>query len=170
MMKMIIIHKGKGLWKTVRYISLLLFIVLLLTGCGAAESGGQEEASKHVAGEAASVESAGDPLGHIEAAPIDDPAAAAEEMTSLIKTFKAAVESDNRDDAIAQAERMASIWKSLSQGMPEEQSDRLNQMNADLGGLLEAVHAESWDKARLVDLDYSLYQGFRDVKTVLQIS
>lgn len=141
-----------------------------MSGCGTAESGGPKEVDKPVAEEALSAESSGDPLDQIEAAQIDDPAAAAKEMTSLIKTFKDAVESDNKEEAIAQAVRMASIWKSLSTDMPQEQSKRLNQMNADLRGLLEAVHAENWDKAKLVDLDYSLYQGFREVKTVLLLS
>ncbi|MEK3884201.1 hypothetical protein [Paenibacillus sp. PL2-23] len=157
------------MWKTVRYISLLLFVVCVLTGCGAADSGAQEQ-NQHVAGEASSDESTGDPLGHIEAAQLDDPAAAAEEMNSLIKSFKIAVESDNKEETVAQAERMASIWKALSAPLPAEQSERVNQMNADLNALLEAVKADSWDKARLVDLDYSLYQGFRDVKAALQIS
>lgn len=112
------------------------------------------------------------PLDRIPAAQIEDAAAAADEMSSLIKAFKIAVESDGKEEAIASAERMAAIWKAISASPAADAvpPDRIQQVETDLGKVLEAVEAEEWDKTLLVDLDYSLYQGFRDVKQALQIT
>lgn len=110
-----------------------------------------------------------DPLAPIPAARIEDLAAAADEMSSLIKSFKIAVESDEKEEAVTQAERMAAIWKALSAspGAASIPPERILQVEADLGGLLKAASADEWDRTLLVDLDYSLYQGFREVKQAL---
>ncbi|RJE88950.1 hypothetical protein D3P07_13425 [Paenibacillus sp. 1011MAR3C5] len=146
---------------------LMMLVVFLLTGCGAGASDTKKEPGTIAADDGAQTDSKQDRLALIEAAQIDDVPSAAEELSSLIKTFKSAVESDDRDEAVRQAERMAALWKSLGEKAGSAQPEKLQQIASDLGGVLEAVHATEWDKTRLIDLDYSLYQGFRDVKPAL---
>lgn len=164
---MIIIHMRFGGCGTIRYIVLMMLVILLLTGCGASASDTKTEPGKVVADNGEKTDGKQDRLALIEAAQIDDVPSAAEELTSLIKTFKTAVESDDRDEAVRQAERMAALWKSLSENAGSVQPEKVEQIENDLGGVLEAVAAKEWDKTRLIDLDYSLYQGFRDVKSAL---
>ncbi|MFF2885279.1 hypothetical protein [Paenibacillus sp. NPDC057967] len=166
-MKMIIIHMEFGGCGTIRYIMLMMLVVFLLTGCSAGASDTKTEPGAVVADGGAQTDSKQDRLALIEAAQIDDVLLAAEELSGLIKTFKSAVESDDRDEAVRQAERMAALWKSLSEKAASAQPEKLQQIEADLGGVLEEVAASEWDKTRLIDLDYSLYQGFRDVKPAL---
>lgn len=151
----------------IRCVSLMMLVVLLLAGCSAGASEGKTETGAVVANDRMQTDSKKDRLALIEAAQIDDVSSAAEEMSSLIKTFKTAVESDDRDEAILQAERMAALWKALSGKTGSAQPEKLRQIESDLGGVLDAIAASEWDKTRLVDLDYSLYQGFRDVKPAL---
>ncbi|REK74583.1 hypothetical protein DX130_12855 [Paenibacillus paeoniae] len=146
----------------------MMLVVLLLTGCTAGASEGKKGSGAVVADDSLQTDSKKDRLALIEAAEIDDVSSAAEEMSSLIKTFKTAVESDDREEAARQAERMAALWKSLSEKAVDAQPEKLQQIEADLVGVLDEVAASDWDKTRLVDLDYSLYQGFRDVKPALQ--
>ncbi|MFD0590749.1 hypothetical protein ACFQZE_22420 [Paenibacillus sp. GCM10027627] len=152
----------------IRYLSLMILVVILLTGCASAGSSEKVNDSGKVGKESSASGGQGDPFADIAAADVQDKAAALDEMSSLIKTFKQAVESDEREEAIKQAEQLASYWKAVSSDVLAEQPERHEQLNGEIGQLLTGVRAKEWDKTLLVDLDYSLYQGVRDLKQASQ--
>lgn len=155
---------------TIRHLVFLVLVVLLLSGCGAAASGEKaEQAGKAVEGSLTTGE-AGDPFANIAEADVLDTQAALEEMSSLIKLFKIAVESDDKEGALEQAEHLASHWKAVKSEVETVLSASHDQINSDLGQLLTETAASNWDKTLLIDLDYSLYQGVRDVKQAMQLN
>ncbi|MBH5319221.1 hypothetical protein I6N90_15565 [Paenibacillus sp. GSMTC-2017] len=147
---------------------LLILVFILLTGCGTASSGNKETVSGNAAQGKPSANEKGDPFVDIAPADITDIPTALEELSSLIKSFKGIVESDDKEEAVRQGERMAAVWKAISQEVATVQAEQHDQINRDLGALFEAVHAKEWDKTKLIDLDYSLYQGLRDLKQAFQ--
>lgn len=162
-------------------VSLWLLIALTtfaLAGCGSAEGisgargmdggvgSGQGEASQ----EEAKKDGSGDITGfpeHIEAAAIADAAEGLDLLSEAVKSFKTAVENDERDQAAQLADEMVSLWKSIAADTAEKDAKRHDQLEGDLLRLLGEVAKSDWDKTRLIDLDYSLYQGVRDLKQLL---
>ncbi|GKU80322.1 hypothetical protein [Paenibacillus sp. L3-i20] len=143
---------------------LLILTFILLTGCGTSSSGNKETASGNVAQGKSSSNEKGDPFADIAPADITDMPTALNDMSSLIKSFKIAVESDDKEEAVRQGDSMAAIWKAIREEVARNQAERHDQINKDLSELLKVVKEKELDKTLLVDLDYSLYQGLREVK------
>ncbi|OMF28073.1 hypothetical protein BK133_18830 [Paenibacillus sp. FSL H8-0548] len=148
-------------------IAFALSITVLLTGCGASDSG-----NKHtdISGEAQSKEAATetDPFANIPSVDIADLGEAISGMSSLIKQLKQAVEADQADEAKELAAQMAGLWNAMKEEVRANDATKHQLLHDDLSLLIKETKASKWNKELIVQLDYKLYQSFRDMKQELQ--
>ncbi|WP_169083783.1 hypothetical protein [Paenibacillus sp. PL91] len=178
---MIIIHRGGGrkaiscikLWTKigigkplVLLLACVISVMFIVTGCGGSDGGGQSTKSgeKAQSGEA---DVKGDPFASIASAEIADTETGFSEMSRLIKELKQAVEADQTEEAKKLAEQMAGIWNAIKGEIEAFNASKHQLLQEDLGQLIEETKASKWNKELLIQLDYKLYQSFRDMKQEL---
>lgn len=136
-----------------------------MAGCAAETPGDGDQTSAKSAEPQATSDAAGqdDPFARTAPAEITDLATGLSNLSSLVKSFKIAIEAVEREEAEKLAGEMASIWMAVRTEAESKDPQRCEQLHNDLSALLVAVAAKEWDKTLLIDLDYSLYQGYRDL-------
>lgn len=152
-------------------------LLSIAVGCASSNAGeaGRAAESAEIGGTSASAGSAGgsetsgtgtaaaaSPLLTFEdvaPAPLDDLQQSLEAMNGLIKAYKQAVESES-DDLAAKAAEMAALWKSIRGGAEAvPQTEAIERL---LTLILELSQAETPERDTLIQLDYELYQKFRE--------
>lgn len=182
-MKMIIIHIARGCG-TISYFVFLgkagngkrsclllayaLCLIVVLTGCGASgsEEGEQTQGNNVQSSEAVDQS---DPFANIAPTKIADTQTGISDMSSLIKSLKQAVEADQTDEAKEYAGQMAGLWNALKPAIETADAAKQQMLQEDLGRLIQAAKAAKWDKELIIQLDYKLYQSFRDIKQKMQV-
>ncbi|CAM4310374.1 hypothetical protein FHS16_000713 [Paenibacillus endophyticus] len=172
---MIIIHMAGGngtisyimLWskagtgkRSYLLLAYALCLIVTLAGCGTAGSETEANPKEQMA------EAAGnsDPFADADPVAIPDTESGISDMSGLIKSLKQAVEADQTDEAKAFAQQMAGLWVAMKPDVQAADSARTQRLQEDLRQLIQAVQASKWDKELIIQLDYKLYQSFRDLK------
>lgn len=149
---------------------LMLAAVLVLaavTGCGTSSQGGHAVSENKAAADNGTGSPEKDPFEGVQPADVQGAQNGLEQLSADVKAFKSAVEADDKDAASSLADNMASLWAAIAEEAKGQQPERYEQIQSDLSKLLTAVKAKEWDTTLLIDLDYSLYQGLRDLKQAL---
>lgn len=146
-----------------------MLAIALLAGCAADATGGGSTAAG-TAGPQAGKEAEGqdDPFASVAPADIPDLITGITQLSDRVKSFKTAIEADDREEAEKLAGEMAAIWAAARVEAEGKEPERSGQLHKDLSALLVEVAQEEWDKTLLIDLDYSLYQGYRDLKQAVE--
>lgn len=181
-MKMIIIYIEGGcgtihyiiflrrVWKERRLslqLACVMCFILIFSGCSSSESGSTAGSNGNKADSSETVELS-DPFANIPLADITDTQTGISDMSSLIKSLKQAVEADETAEAKALVEQMAGLWNAIKADIEAVDEVKFQALQDDLGKLIQATKASKWDKEPLIQLDYKLYQSFRDLKQELQ--
>jgi len=106
----------------------------------------------------------GDRLAKAAPAAITDVTTALSDMTSKVKAYKQAIESDQADEAKKLADEIGSLWNAVKPKLPADQAEGQQTIHEDVSALMEETYQEPWDKERLILLDYKIYQSLRDVR------
>ncbi|MDF2835651.1 MAG: hypothetical protein K0Q63_1291 [Paenibacillus sp.] len=138
-----------------------------LTGCGTAGTDGAAVPESSAAAEQGTESPASNPFEGVSPADVQGSQGGIEQLSDDVKSLKSAVEAGDKDTATALADRMASTWLAIAEEAKGQQPERYEQIQGDLSKLLTAVQAKEWDATLLIDLDYSLYQGLRDLKQAM---
>lgn len=109
-------------------------------------------------------------LDQIQAAEISDLPTGMTEIIEAVKAYKQAVESDSKEEAAKLAEEMVGLWKAVEEQLKATDQKLHQELAAALTSLLEHTSSESWDRELLIQLDYKLYQGLRDMKQKIKQS
>lgn len=161
-------HRYIRLYAAKGCLTLAAVLVLAgLTGCGTSPQGGNASPVSNAAAEQAAESPAKDPFEGVQPADVQGAQNGIEGLSGGVKAFKSAVEAGDKSAASGLADNMASLWTAIAEEVKGGHPERYEQIQGDLSKLLTAVKAKEWDATLLIDLDYSLYQGLRDLKQAL---
>lgn len=134
----------------------ILLCILVLSGCGSAIDNNDvdSEISDHK----------DNTFSQIAPAEISNVSEGLAEMTNRIKLFKQAVEADQVEDARSLADELAALWNAVQQDLKSKDAEHSDILQGDLEALYRETGNKAWDKELLIQLDYKLYQGLRDMK------
>ncbi|MBA9088250.1 uncharacterized lipoprotein YehR (DUF1307 family) [Fontibacillus solani] len=140
----------------------LVFIVLL-AGCTPNEKS-EFSINAEQGVESNNIDSHRDKLTVIAPADLGDIPTALEEMQSKVKLYKQAVESDSVQEATKLVGELAGFMKAVEEELKVKDSAAFEILHTDLESLITGTLTEPWDKDLLIQLDYKLYQGLRDMR------
>ncbi|WP_139829216.1 hypothetical protein [Paenibacillus aquistagni] len=106
----------------------------------------------------------------IEPIEIKDLQTGAAAMIQAVKDYKQAVESEDQESAAALAREIVGLWKAMEAKVKTMDRVLHQELTSDIVLLLAETSTKPWDRDRLIQLDYKLYQSFRDVKQKIQHS
>lgn len=106
----------------------------------------------------------------IEPIEIKDLPTGAAAMIQAVKDYKQAVESEEQESAAALAREIVGLWKAMEAKVKTMDRVLHQELTSDIVLLLAETSTKPWDRDRLIQLDYKLYQSFRDVKQKIQHS
>jgi hypothetical protein len=144
-----------------------VLVIVGLTGCGTAEQGGAAAPESSAVAGQGTESPASDPFEGVAPADVQGAQDGIGRLSDDVKAFKSAVEAGDKETASMLADNMASTWAAIAEEAKGQQPERCEQIQGDLSKLLTAVKAKEWDTTLLIDLDYSLYQGLRDLKQTM---
>ncbi|MNZ66578.1 hypothetical protein D3C78_848070 [compost metagenome] len=147
--------QARGLKRYVCIILCALVSIVLLAGCTPNENSESESNNIHLQG---------DKLTVIAPSNLGDIPTALEEMQSKVKLYKQAVESDSAEEATKLLGEMAGFMKAVEEELKVKDSAAFEVLHTDLESLITGTLTEPWDKELLIQLDYKLYQGLRDMR------
>ncbi|MHA6483116.1 hypothetical protein ACX1C1_14580 [Paenibacillus sp. strain BS8-2] len=144
-----------------------ILVVTGLTGCGSSAATETAGPGSSAVSEQEAETQGQDPFEGVSPADVLGTQEGIEQLSDDVKALKSAVESENKEEAAALADTMASTWLAIAEETKEKHPERYDQIHGDLSKLLTAAKAKEWDTTLLIDLDYSLYQGLRDLKQAM---
>lgn len=131
--------------------------MILLGGCGMSSASLKESS--------ATVQES-DHRGHLSEVPpasIVNVTSGLADMTSKIKLYKQAIESDDVDAAKQLVDDIASLWIAIDPKLDDPDDTTYSGIEDDVAAILGGTSVEPWDKEMLIQLAYKLYQALRDV-------
>lgn len=179
---MIIIHTEGGC-EIIRYITFskiimnfkrssimltsVMCIMFLLIGCGSSTEG-SAAGDKGNGAQNNETSPKSDPFANVAPAEIVDTQTGISDMSGLIKSLKQAIEGDQVEEAKQFAQQMAGLWNALKADIEAADAAKSQTMQDELSQLIQATNESKWNKEFLIELDYKLYQSFRDLKQQMQ--
>jgi hypothetical protein len=147
---------------------LVMICMFLVSGCGSTNTGSVKDAG------AASVQESKtdiqDPFAGAIQVEVPDLQSGLIKMNTFIKDYKKAVEADQADQAKELAMKMAGVWNAIKSEVSAKASEQHAIVEKSLTELLTNAQAKDPDKDLLIQLNYTLYQQFRDLKQLLEES
>lgn len=142
----------------------LAAILILSVGCSSSTDKGTDSAAQADP----AIDSSGEqPFSEIAATPVSDSLDGLDQLNSLIKAFKQAVEADDQEGAEQTTKQIIGIWKSLEDDLLAHDQQKSELVRNNLVELLSQVRSKE-QKEQLVDVSYQLYQTFRDLREKVQ--
>lgn len=145
---------------SIRVLMCLLLCILVLSGCGSSLN------NNHVPSETSNHIDSPSTFSQIAPAEISNVSEALEEMSNKIKRFKQLVESDQLEEARLLVNELVALWNAVQHDLISKDAELSGTLQEDLEALYKETENQAWNKELLIQLDYKLYQGMRDMKAI----
>ncbi|WP_152392062.1 hypothetical protein [Paenibacillus guangzhouensis] len=142
----------------------MIAMIFVLSQMGCSASGESGKVATQQGAKQTETASKGDRLAKAAPATITDVPTALSDMTSKVKAYKQAIESDQVEDAKKLADEIGSLWNAVKSKLSADLAEGQQTIHEDVSALMEETYQELWDKERLILLDYKIYQNLRDVR------
>lgn len=154
------IEKVSRINLSIRVPMCLLLCILVLSGCGSSLN------NNIVSSETSNHKDSASTFSQIAPAEISNVSEALEEMSNKIKQFKQVVEADQLEEAKLLVNELVGLWNAVQPDLISKDAELSGTLQEDLEALYKETENQVWNKELLIQLDYKLYQGMRDMKAI----